>query len=119
MSSRDPCGAILQPAILSTLNAEPAKPAEKKELNHEDHEGTKIRRTRRPSATARGAGHETKSASQTQTQSAGVVCVCETLYVSLAAGYAGRRRAHLCVLCGLCVEIVVFFVLLRVFVVHF
>jgi hypothetical protein len=83
----------------------------------------RTRRTRRPSATARGAGHETQSASQTQKQGAEVVCVCETLYVSLAAGYAGRRRARSSAcFAGFAFKIMVFFVFfvfLRVFVINF
>ena len=55
-----------------------------------DTKGTK--KTER--ATTRGTGHETKSASQTQTRYGEGLCVCETLYVSLAAGCAGRRRAR-------------------------
>src|SRR5947207_2546899 len=74
-------------------NAETRVRREKR--NHEAHERrhTKVtKKTKR--ATARGAGYETKSASQTQTRCCSSVCVCESLSVSLAAGCAGRRRAR-------------------------
>jgi len=75
-------------------DAEIAEFAETKSLTtkHTKEDTKDTKKTER--ATTRGAGHETKSASQTQTRYGQGLCVCETLYVSLAAGCAGRRRAR-------------------------
>jgi hypothetical protein len=99
MSSPDPCGAILQPAILSTLNAEPAKRAEKKELNHEGTEDTKGTKVERPAAG--GASRHADENGRRNTKQIGEnVCVAPAVSVR-GARLRARSRVFLCVLRGL------------------
>src|SRR5216117_1618492 len=79
---------------------------QRKSFNHEAHEAQEghqatkaTKKTERATpaerATRRKSASQTQTQTQTQTRYCQGVCVCETLFVSLGAGCAGRRRARL------------------------